>query len=72
MYYFFRVNVNQLFSLYFFGFLKLVPNNIEVENELLTKMKNFGLSPDIDFINFLIRRRIERKQSSEVEVRLYI
>lgn len=52
--------------------LKVIPDNEEAENELLKKMEECGVEPDIDFFNQLIKRRAFRKDYSSGKATLQL
>lgn len=45
-----------------------MPNDLESENQLIAKMKKYNVTPDIDFINLLLRRRIRRNEYYDATV----
>jgi hypothetical protein len=48
--------------------VKFLPNTTDQEMYLLERMKSYDLKPDIDFINFLIKRRITRNKYKDADV----
>ena len=46
----------------------MIPDEIEAEQKLMDAMREFKVEMDIDFVNFLIRRRINRRDEESAQV----
>lgn len=45
----------------------MLPNDYENENKILNAIEKFGISPTIDLVNLIIKRRMQRSEKLQTD-----